>query len=160
MSTNFQRTANWLAAAQKTSCKKDVSTQVGCHIEEFKEMLDEITLVSMTGVTSAALQEVAAVLDAVASNLKAGYVQVIVHDKVAFLDSLCDQSVTLDGIASLSGFDKDGADQAVLDSNDSKRNADGTAVILPGGKIGKSELYQAADLTPFIGTSEALNDIV
>lgn len=161
MKSNFQRTADWLTAAGKAPTKDDVSCQMGVHLEEIKEMLDEITLVSMTGISSAALQEVAAVLDAIAKNLKAGHVKIVVYDKVAFLDSLCDQSVTVDGLAFLSGFDKDGADADVLASNESKLNEDGTAVILPGGKIGKNpERYLAPYLVPFVGTSEALNDIV
>jgi hypothetical protein len=70
-------------------------------------------------------------------------------DRVACLDALCDIDVTLNGVAFLAGFDKNGADDAVLDSNDSKFE-DGKAVILPGGKIGKGKNYVEPDLTPFV----------
>lgn len=160
MPTNFQRTAAWLTAAGKTQCKADVSVQAGVHLEEICEMLDEMTIVSKTGISSAALQEVSAVLRAVGQNLKLRNVTLVVHDKVAFLDSLCDQNVTLDGIAYLAGFDKGGADQEVLNSNDSKLNDDGTAVILPGGKVGKNmDNYKPAELAAFVGTSDALDEV-
>jgi len=160
MSSNFQRTAAWFDAAGKTSCKADVTTQMGVHIEEFCEMLRETTLVSMTGVTSAAMQEVAVVLSSIADNLKAGHAQVVVHDKVAFLDSLCDQNVTVDALAHLCGFDKEAADKAVIDANWDKFIDGVTPVIKPGGKIGKRDGWVAPDLTPFIGTSDALADIL
>lgn len=160
MTTNFQRTAAWLTAAGKTKCKADVSVQAGVHLEEICEMLDEMTIVSTTGISSVALQEVSAVLRAVGQNLKARNVTLVVHDKAKFLDSLCDQNVTLDGIAYLAGFDKDEADREVLNSNDSKLNDDGTAVILPGGKIGKNmDNYKPAELGPFVGTSDALDEV-
>lgn len=159
MPTNFDRTAAWFDAAKRESTKAGVTTQAGVHIEEFCEMLREMTLVSTTGVTSAAMQEVAVVLSAIADNMKAGHVHLVVHDKAAFLDSLCDQSVTVDGLAHLCGFDKNGADTAVIDANFDKF-VDGVAVIKPGGKIGKRDGWQPADLTPFIGTSDALADIL
>lgn len=65
------------------------------------------------------------------------------------LDALCDREVTGNGLAFLLGFDKDAADQEVLRSNDSKLNEDGTPVILPGGKIGKSRRYRAPNLEAF-----------
>jgi hypothetical protein len=62
---------------------------------------------------------------------------------------LCDVEVTLNGVAYLAGFDKDGADQEVLASNESKLE-NGKAVILEGGKIGKGKSYKAPDLRGFV----------
>ena len=149
MPTNFQRNSAWLAAAGKAQTPENVSVQYGCHLEEIAEMLDETTFMSTTGITSSAMQEVSAVLKALGENLKLGRAQVVIHDKAAFLDSLCDQGVTGDGIAYLAGLDKDGADKAVIDANYDKF-VDGVPVIKPGGKIGKRDGWIAPDLTPFV----------
>lgn len=149
MTTNFQRNSLWFATAGKTPNPKDASVQYGVHLEEIAEMLDETTFVSTTGITSAAMQEVSAVLKALGENLKLGHAHIVVHDKAAFLDALCDQGVTGDGVAYLMGFDKDGADKAVIDANFDKF-VDGVPVIKPGGKIGKREGWVAPDLTPFV----------
>ena len=53
------------------------------------------------------------------------------------------------GIAFLAGFDKDGADQAVLASNDAKL-VDGKPVLLEGGKIGKPEGWKPPDLSAYV----------
>lgn len=89
------------------------------------------------------------VLDEVADDLKSGELQARFHDPIAGLDAICDSEVTGNGIAYLAGFDKDGADQAVLASNEAKL-VDGKPVLKPGGKIGKPEGWKAPDLTPFV----------
>ena len=152
--TNFDRVSAWLATAGKEATPKNLSTQTGVHIEEFAEMLEAITITSPTGAIANVLFEAKAILQMVASGLKAGDLGVVVHDREALLDSLCDQDVTLNGVAYLAGFDKNGADKETLDSNDSKFNDDGTPVILPGGKIGKGPNYRAPDLSSFVGAAE------
>lgn len=142
-------TAAWLKAAGKEKTPENLSTQIGVHISEFVEMLREITLVSNTGLASSAMEEIAAVLDGVATTIVSGNAKVVVHDKVAFLDSLCDQNVTLDGVAYLAGFDKDGADAEVQRSNHSKFE-DGVALIATGGKIMKGKDYSPANLEPYV----------
>lgn len=52
-------------------------------------------------------------------------------------------------MAYLAGFDKDGADGAVLDANDAKL-VDGKPVLLPGGKIGKPEGWKPPGLSVFL----------
>ena len=71
------------------------------------------------------------------------------HLRVEALDALCDREVTGNGVAFLAGMDKDGADKAVLDSNDAKL-VDGRPVILPGGKIGKPLGWTPPNLAPFV----------
>lgn len=157
MTTAYQRTAAWFKTAGKQQTPENLSTQIGVHISEFVEMLREITLVSHTGLASSAMEEIAAVLDGVATTIVSGNAHVVVHDKVAFLDSLCDQNVTLDGIAYLAGFDKDGADAEVMRSNESKFD-NGVAIIAPGGKIMKAASYTPPDLAPFI-PSESTTEV-
>lgn len=149
--TNFDRVSAWLAAAGKEKNEQNVSLQAGCHLEEVAELLDCISIESNTGLTAVTLIEVSAVLKAIATNLKTGNAIARIYDREAALDALCDADVTGNGLAYLAGFDKNGADNEVLDSNDSKFNDDGTPVILPGGKIGKGQNYRAPNLTPFVG---------
>ena len=61
---NFQRTAKWLAACGKLAGNDEhLSTQIGVHMEEMSEVLRTIYIESNTGLTSMALQEIAAILD-------------------------------------------------------------------------------------------------
>jgi hypothetical protein len=68
--SNFAQTAGWLRAAGKeTGNEGHLSVQVGCHLEEFAEFLDCLSLESNTGLTAVTTNEVAAVLKALATNL-------------------------------------------------------------------------------------------
>ena len=147
--TNFDRVSSWLKIAGKEQNNKNLSTQVGVHLEEVAEMLDAMNITSPTGAIGNVLIEAKMILQLVATGLKSGEFGVQIFDHEAMLDALCDQDVTLNGVAYLAGYDKNRADKAVLDSNDSKFD-NGKAVILPGGKIGKSASYVRADLSDCI----------
>lgn len=148
--TNFQRTADWLMACGKAPNAENFSVQVGCHLEEFVELLHCLefrgTMVP-PDVASAAV----AVMTELAEGLKSGKSECRIapgKDEEA-LDALCDAEVTGNGVAYMAGFDKDGADQAVLASNDAKL-VDGKPVLKPGGKIGKPPGWKAPDLSAFV----------
>jgi hypothetical protein len=148
--SNFQRTANWLHAAQKqVGNSKHLAVQVGVHLEEIAELLDELGIVG-SGSDNDSLEMASTRIKGLAHRLKQGQTGIVIRNRVRALDALCDSEVTGNGVAYLAGFKKEEADERVLSSNESKLNADGTAVILPGGKIGKGPLYKApslADLT-------------
>lgn len=145
---NFRAVAAWLTACGKTpGDPAQLSVQVGVHVEEFAEFLRTIYIESNTGITSTAMQELAAHLEGCASVLKSGQAAAKIFDREAALDALCDSEVTGNGVAFLAGFEKIEADCRVADSNFSKFNTDGTPVILDGGKIGKGPSYKAPDLT-------------
>ena len=147
---NYESTAAWLAAAgKKPGNKEDLSVQVGCHIEEFCEFLDCLSLESNTGLSSVTANEISAVLKAIAHNLKTQSVKVEIYDREAAIDALCDGEVTANGVAFLAGFNKPAADAAVLQSNWDKF-IDGKPIILPGGKIGKPAGWEAPDLSRFV----------
>lgn len=149
--TNFQRTASWLAACGKQPGNEDqFSVQLGVDIEEFIEGLACIELDLPADAMNEASAAIALLAD-VAVLLKRGAAKArIVEGKRAeFLDALCDREVTGNGLAYLAGFDKDGADEAVLDSNDAKL-VDGKAILAPGGKIMKPEGWTAPDLKNFV----------
>jgi hypothetical protein len=147
----FTATAAWLAACGKLPGDgAALSCQIGCHIEEFAEFLKTVYIESSTGITSAAMQELAAHLESAATALKRGYAVAKIFDREEALDALCDNEVTGNGVAYLAGFNKPIGDCRVIASNYSKFSADGAPVILEGGKIGKSELYKPPVLSDLV----------
>lgn len=154
--TNYERTAAWLDACGKTpqahtvtDVMNNLSVQIGCHLEEFAELLtairtdsEEFDLLRHRVMTDLAWW---------AGKLKKQeqFAYIPQHTKIDALDALCDCEVTGNGIAYLAGFNKPAADDAVLASNDAKL-VDGKPVILQGGKIGKPQGWQAPDLRGFI----------
>lgn len=149
--SNYQRTAAWLKACGKEPGNEDqFSVQLGVDLEEFIEGLACIELDLPADAMNEASAAIALLAD-VAVLLKRGAAKArIVEGKRAeFLDALCDREVTGNGLAFLAGFDKDGADEAVINSNDAKL-VDGKPIIAPGGKIMKPEGWAAPDLTSFV----------
>lgn len=134
--TNYRRTADWLAAAGKQAGdEKDLSTQIGCHLEEVCELLDQLLIMGSNAdgesITSASTR-----IKGVAHRLKQGQIRARFRSRVEALDALCDAEVTGNGVAFLAGMDKEEADLRVLRSNESKF-VDGKALLAPGGKIMK-----------------------
>lgn len=149
--TNFQRTAAWLTACGKEPGNDEhFGVQLGCHIEEFTELLACLTVAATPDVIEE-IEHIGGGLVALAEAFKAGLpVRVPEQRRIEFLDALCDGEVTGNGLAFLARMDKEGADAAVLDSNDSKLCEDGRVVLLEGGKIGKGPNYRAPELSAFI----------
>ena len=147
--SNFERTAAWLKACGKVPGPAALSVQIGCHLEEFLEFLLSVDFDSADDAES--LEGSVIDLLHVANGLKKGLVMAGINpsDRIEALDALCDSEVTGNGVAYLAGFDKRGADLAVLASNDAKL-VDGKPVILPGGKIGKPDGWKAPDLSGFV----------
>ena len=147
--TNFQRTADWLKACGKEPNETNVSLQIGCHIEEFCEFLG--TLRCESDGYAKLIERTKADLEWFATKLKRGeqFTYIPHHLREAALDALCDNEVTGNGVAYLAVMNKPGADLAVMDANDAKL-VNGVPVILPGGKIGKPEGWQPADISPFV----------
>jgi len=150
--SNYQRTAAWLSACgMQAGNEAQFSAQFGCDLEEFIEGLACIEL----NLPPEGMDEAGAaigLLAHVATLLKKGaiHARIVEGKRAEFLDAICDREVTGNGLAYLAGFDKDGADEAVLDSNDAKL-VDGKAVFVPGTKkIAKPEGWVAPDLTPYV----------
>lgn len=143
--SNFERTKAWLQACGKQQNVQDVSTQIGCHIEEMAELLQTLRVDSDGW--QRVLERAATDLHDIACEIKSGkrIGHIPQHLRVAVLDALCDCEVTGNGLAYLSRLDKNEADKRVLDSNDSKLEG-GKPVLLPGGKIGKGKDYKEPDL--------------
>jgi hypothetical protein len=147
----FFATATWLAACGKhPGDEAALSCQIGCHIEEFSEFLKTVYIESNTGITSTAMQELAAHLEGCAFALKKGLANAKIFDREAALDALCDTEVTGNGVAYLANMKKVPGDCRVISSNLDKFNADGTPVILDGGKIGKRDGWVPPDLSDLV----------
>ena len=149
MTTNFQRTKAWLEACGKDQTAENLSVQVGCMLEEFCELLT--TLRTDSEGYAKLMERTRIDLEWYAGKLKRREQEVYIpiHLRVDALDALCDIEVTGNGVAFFARFDKDAADQAVIDSNDAKL-VDGKPVILEGGKIGKPDGWKAPDLRGFV----------
>jgi predicted HAD superfamily Cof-like phosphohydrolase len=147
--THYQRTAQWLNNCGKTPNDDGLSVQIGCHLEEFCEFLK--VLRSDSEGYAKLLDRTRLDLEWFAAKLKKQeqFVYIPVHMRTDALDALCDSEVTGNGVAYMANFDKDGADQVVLASNEAKL-VDGKPVILEGGKIGKPEGWKAPDLRSFV----------
>jgi hypothetical protein len=147
--TNYERTAAWLAACGKEPNEKNLSVQIGCHLEEFAEFLTSLHVSSMTA--DFTLRNAAMQLEALGNGLKKGMVTAsIPYDKrVDALDALCDTEVTGNGVAYMARFIKPAADEEVLASNEAKL-VDGKPVLLEGGKIGKPEGWKPPNLEQFV----------
>ena len=149
--TNFERTAQWLAACGKEAGNpQNISLQIGCHIEEFVEFMTTLQFAGASIPEEAGSASIS-MLALMARELKRGNMLARFDPEqlAAGLDALCDMEVTGNGVAYLSGFNKVAADEMVLQANERKL-VDGKPVILEGGKIGKPEGWQPADLTPFV----------
>lgn len=147
--TNFTRNSEWFTAAKKEPGNPNqFSTQLGCHIEEFIEMIRTLSF-DQESADITDLGGTLAHLDALAGRLKAGKGNARISNPVGLLDALCDQDVTANGLAFFAGFKKDEADQRVIDSNFDKFNEDGTSVFKEGGKIGKREGWTAPKLVEY-----------
>lgn len=146
MKSNFRRTADWLNACGKEPSPENLSLQIACHLEEMTEFLS--CLRSPNVGIAAAISHGKDVLMETAHYLKNGD-SIAIDQPVEALDAICDMEVTGNGVAYLAGWDKEAADQAVLASNEAKL-VDGKPVILPSGKIGKPDGWQAPDLSKFV----------
>lgn len=142
---NIKDIKNWFEIAIPEPTIEQACIQVGCHFEEFGEMMESINM----GGTDAIIN-----IEVEAEDFKQAY-DYWVHrvkdcDKIALLDSLCDQIVTAIGVAHMLDMDIEGALEEVNRSNHSKF-VDGKAVFNEQGKIDKGKFYSKPELDKFIG---------
>jgi hypothetical protein len=147
--SNYRRTANWLKACGKEPTPENLSVQIGCMIEEFCEFIEHLRTDSEG--YAKLMERTRSDLEWFGSKLKRGDEKVYIppHFRPEALDALCDAEVTINGVAYLAGFNKEFADEAVLQSNEAKL-VDGKPVILEGGKIGKPEGWRPPDLKIYV----------
>jgi ABC-type branched-subunit amino acid transport system substrate-binding protein len=135
----------WHKRARPNPTERDFNVQLGCHLEEVAEMLNELV-----GEDFKASDALAAAYDAVsilATALKQGEFSVWVPDmyRKDFLDSLADQIVTATGVGHCAGMQTAHAVRRVDQSNWTKY-VDGQPVFDANGKIAKPDSYQPPNL--------------
>lgn len=145
--SELKRTKEWFNAAIPSPTIEQACIQIGCHYEEFSEMLCAM------GDADLYLK-----IDDIAKHYKEcshHYLEdlklTVSRDehRIELLDSLVDQIVTAIGVAHMLGMDIEGALSEVNDSNYSKFE-DGKPVFNAQGKIAKGKHYKAPDLARFV----------
>lgn len=134
----------WTKKWQPNPCERNISTQIGCHLEEVCEMLIEL---GVRGEVVEALQSQSEMFKHHQTDLNTTELTAIEH--TALLDALCDQIVTATALGTMLGYDMEGALQEVNRSNWSKFQ-DSKPLFDHNGKLKKGNQYQPPELRPFI----------
>lgn len=142
-------TQNWFIKAVPTPTSKNISTQIGCHLEEVVEMLEELAPLTQNG--DVILNTAICALERLAESMKESDKEVYApnSNRLAILDSLADQIVTATGIGTFLGMNVPGALSEVNRSNYSKF-VDGNPIFNENQKVMKGPDYTPPDLIPFI----------
>jgi predicted HAD superfamily Cof-like phosphohydrolase len=131
---------------------KDFRSQLGVHFEEVAEMIKEVGTDDQE--TAQLLLGAHRAVHKLAEHLKKSNEQVAFIEpgkELNFLDSICDQLVTVTGVAHTCDYDVIGALNEVNRSNFSKFDGDGNPIYDPQTrKVMKGPNYSKPDLTPFI----------
>ena len=133
----------WHRRARPEPTDRDLDIQIGCHIEEFIEMVDALEI---DWDTHTDLDRAVNILEEFCNDLKKGVKTISSMNREAILDSLADQIVTAVGVGHCAKMDMVAAVQEVNDSNWSKFNYKGFPEFDENGKIKKGERYRKPNL--------------
>ena len=134
----------WHQRARPNPTPTHFDTQLGCHFEEFVEMLE--TLSFQTHGETFALTGLINAMREFGDALKQGEIYASIRNRKEFLDSIADQVVTGIGAAHCAGMKASEAVARVNTSNWSKFDADGQPIFNEHGKIAKGPQYAPPDL--------------
>ena len=134
----------WHKRARPNPSEKDFSVQLGCHMEEFVEMIAALrfshkngTGVEMPGKNSMLYQQVKDFAD----GLKAGRITADIADRRELVDAMADQIVTAVGVGHTANMKTTRAVDIVNTSNWSKFSPEGQPYFDQNGKILKGPNY-------------------
>ncbi|MGE6480773.1 hypothetical protein ACQKEI_05340 [Psychrobacter namhaensis] len=147
LSDSITDIANWFKAAKPEPTDKDKTTQLGCVVEEFAELMESVGFEG----TARELQGIADELKGFTPKYATKFVERI--NKIDSLDATSDITVTVQGFNQLMGFNGLGAQREVIRSNNSKM-VKGRFEYDENGKIMKPDSYSKPDLTPFVKQGE------
>lgn len=137
----------WHQRARPNPTPENFSVQLGCHLEEIAEMIDELTFDStISGIKFGHDTALRHYLTLFADALKSGELTATIQNRKEFLDSLADQVVTAVGTGHCSGMKTTEACRRVNTSNWSKFDIDGQPIFNTNGKIAKGPRYAPPDL--------------
>lgn len=125
----------WHRRARPEPTPENLNVQLGCHVEEFIEMLDAV---KFNGTWTNLRYELVLLADRLKANMESAEIV----DRKEFLDSLADQIVTSVGVGHCAGMKTSDAVDAVSRSNWSKFNDEGFPVFNEHGKIAKGPNYK------------------
>lgn len=128
----------WFKRAVPNPTAKNEDVQMGCHLEEVVEMLENISLFSADGSGAEQLQAARESLFQIAEGLKRGTLRHVVTDRKELLDAICDQMVTGTGVAHMHGMNAAEGLTRVNASNWSKFDEHGQPIFDANGKIAKN----------------------
>lgn len=132
---SIDSTELWHRRGRPEPTARELDIQLGCHVEEFVEML---ACVQLNNTWTNMRYE----LTLLADRLKSGQESAVIHDRKELLDSLADQIVTAVGVGHCAGMKMSDAVDAVNKSNWSKYDDDGEPVFDENGKIMKGPNYK------------------
>lgn len=136
----------WFKRAVPTPTDDNLQTQIGCHAEEFGEMLENLK--GQGGIDEHMIRNLEAEVKVVAKALKTKNIRVYIADHKEFLDSIADQIVTGTGCGHMAGMNVPEALNRVNTSNFSKFDTNGFPIFDENGKIAKNlATYKKPDLT-------------
>jgi hypothetical protein len=137
----------WHEKARPNPVNKDFQVQLGCHLEEIGEMLDQLS--GDDDFAHALIVKATVAVYKIAEALKSGSAAVHVLDRCQFLDSLADQIVTSVGVGHCARMNITEAVRRVNDSNYTKL-VDGMFIRDDNGKIVKPANYKPPQLEDLI----------
>ena len=145
----LENTRQWFLKAIPNPTSKNISTQIGCHLEEVVEMLDELTPTSDEHMQ--VLADAQSALGKLSELMKTDHMAIFPAntDRQGLLDALADQIVTATGVGTFLGMNVPGALAEVNRSNYSKFE-DGEPIFNENKKVMKGKDYTPPDLTPYI----------
>lgn len=140
----IENIVRWFDRAVPNPTSQNISLQAGCHLEEVSEFLQSLHGTDTR--SHEALLDVHDALSALADALKSGICKVVVADRTACLDAVCDQIVTATGVGAYAGLNVELGLSRVVASNWSKFDRSGNPIFKANGKIAKGPDYVAPDL--------------
>lgn len=129
----------WHERARQMETDHDFDCQLGCHIEEFVEMMDSLVI------QGANIANALDILEDFSNKLKRGEV-VVTPNRKELLDSLADQVVTAVGVGVCAKMKIREAIQEVNSSNWSKFDYKGLPKFDENGKVLKGEQFRKPNL--------------
>jgi hypothetical protein len=130
----------WHLRARPRPTEVDLNVQLGCHVEEFAEMLESLALEGYS------LVPLIDTLTGLAEGLKHGTITIDHMDRKLMLDALADQVVTAIGVGYCANMKSTEAVYRVNRSNWSKFDHEGQPIRDANGKITKGPNYEPPNL--------------
>ena len=142
---------DWFAKAVPEPTSKNLSTQIGVHVEETAELLQELKGKKGFEIVDQAIAAVVMSLRNFSTALKeSDCVEIPAEKRELVLDALADSIVTAVGVANFAGMDINNGLAEVNRSNWSKFDDEGEPIFDVNRKIMKGPNYSKPVLTLFV----------